>query len=91
MASINESFSKSFAGIACAGEVELFEHDDYDQFAVHIKCAGERERIKEGLRGKPFERVRVGSALLELNTCDSYAVEAHTRAAGLGIMGVVDC
>lgn len=39
VASINETFSKSFSGIGCAGEVELFEHDDYDHFAVHIKCA----------------------------------------------------
>ena len=34
---INETFSRSFATIGCAGEVALHEADDYDQFAIHIR------------------------------------------------------
>ncbi len=35
---INETFSRSFATIGCAGEVILHEADDYDHFAIHIRC-----------------------------------------------------
>ncbi len=36
---INETFSRSFATIGCAGEVVLHEADDYDHFAIHIRRA----------------------------------------------------
>ena len=46
---ITETFSKSFATIGCAGEVVLHEADDYDQFAIHIRCAPDL-RIEKCLR-----------------------------------------
>lgn len=35
---INKTFQKNFRQIGCAGEVSLAEHDDYDKFAVQIRC-----------------------------------------------------
>eukprot|EP00877_Chromochloris_zofingiensis_P011381 jgi/Chrzof1/6497/Cz18g13150.t1 len=34
---INITFALNFAEIACAGEVLLSEHEDYDQYAIQIK------------------------------------------------------
>jgi hypothetical protein len=36
---INEKFGEVFSKIGCAGEVVLHQEDDYDKYAINIKCA----------------------------------------------------